>query len=183
MEGKMEHQNQLEKKFDFLVIGNDPTNVNSLFGAAILDMKVNQATAAWDPQGRVPQDSDQFLMLFLTSLNEIAAVIETTQTPGSEAARLDIVMIKPTFQGQRLCKPFVKMALTHLLSLGFRRISVDVFSKTLDGIPACLCYYRAAKELNLQVYHVETNTKLPLLNEALCLIRGRNDLSMEFSLE
>lgn len=167
--------------FQFLVIGNDPTNVNSLLGSAILDLDINQPSPGFDPQGRLPKDKDQFLCLFLDKSNQIAGLVETTQNHLTHVASLDVVMIKPSFQGKGLCKPFVKTTLAHLLSLGFLEISVEVFSQTMGGIPACLCYYRAAKELHLKIRYAEKGKLVPLTSEAVCLVQGKNDISMEFT--
>ena len=70
---------------------------------------------------------------------------------GEETAHIAEVTVAERFQGRGLCREFVRAALQEILSSGRSKISITNASLTLDGVPACFCYMKAAEDLGLAI--------------------------------
>ena len=67
------------------------------------------------------------------------------------------VRIRDDFQGKGLCRPLVTYMIKHLKRLGYDMLFIENASSTCDGVPACICYYRAGIENNYNMrYKVPT---------------------------
>ena len=60
-----------------------------------------------------------------------------------EYVDINFVKVHPHFIGKHLCKPIVSYMIKNLKNLGFKELYIENESTTLEGIPACYCYYRA----------------------------------------
>ena len=146
----------------------------------LLQLPENQPIAGWDPQGRMPSKPDEMLFVLLDG-NRIIATFEIV-VERSKVINLDVVNISPAYTGQKLCKSFLKRILQYFLALGHTEFKISVFSSFMDGIPACLCYYRAASEMGLEIFYQDTQTDafLPLPTEITCLEKETNQMDLKF---
>ena len=84
------------------------------------------------------------------------------------------VDIKNSHQGFGLCKPLLSYTIKNLKKLGYDMLFIENASMTKDGVPACVCYYKAGIEnkYNMRYYNGEgtssTNRfKKMVLNDCL----------------
>ena len=56
------------------------------------------------------------------------------------------VDIKRNYQGSGLCRPILSYMIKNLKRLGYEMLFIDNASTTRDGVPACVCYYKAGIE-------------------------------------
>uniref|UniRef100_A0A6C0EJ75 N-acetyltransferase domain-containing protein n=1 Tax=viral metagenome TaxID=1070528 RepID=A0A6C0EJ75_9ZZZZ len=85
-------------------------------------------------------------------------------------ARVDI---HPNYRGRGLCKPLVSYMVKQLKRLGYKFLFINNGSVTLDGIPACLCYYKAGI-INDYTMHYKNDTDpsfTPMVEED-CKLEG-----------
>lgn len=66
-------------------------------------------------------------------------------------ANVDVIN---THQGMGLCKPLLSYTIKNLKKLGYDMMFIYNASRTKDGVPACMCYYKAGIENNYNMrYH------------------------------
>ena len=70
------------------------------------------------------------------------------------------VDVKPEHQGKGLCRPVLSYMIKNLKRLGFDMLFIDNASFTKDGVPACVCYYKAGIEnkYNMRYYDPKTES-------------------------
>jgi len=98
------------------------------------------------------------------------------QDKETEFIYISRVDIHPDYLGKRKCKPLVTFMINSILSkLGELKLLffIENASQTRGGIPACLCYTRAGKDSNLNVFYPHlTEQRLKHMNDELCKIGG-----------
>lgn len=69
------------------------------------------------------------------------------------SAYIAFTNIHPDYIGSKLCKPLMKFTLQQLIRKfpSLKIIKITNVSETLNGLPACLCYYRAGHDLNFKM--------------------------------
>lgn len=89
------------------------------------------------------------------------------------------VDVKNTHQGMGLCKPLLSYTIKNLKKLGYDMMFIFNASSTKDGIPACMCYYKAGIEnnYNMRYHSKKAANKFQKMNLDDCFIskkRKRN---------
>lgn len=77
------------------------------------------------------------------------------------------VDIKRNYQGSGLCRPILSYMIKHLKRLGYEMLFIDNASTTNNGVPACVCYYKAGIENNYKIrwYSKHKKNKLQYLQK------------------
>lgn len=106
----------------------------------------------------------------------------TTNTINLDSgAYIAFVMIHPDWHGKKLCGPLVTKTIKKLKEMGHREIRLQNVSDTGEGIPACLCYYRAAVKNGFQVWY-EMGRQVYKMTEELCFNKNIDTGTMIFTL-
>ena len=85
------------------------------------------------------------------------------------------------FQGQGLCKPLLSYMIKHLRRLGYEMLFIDNASNTAvvkgeEGIPACICYYRAGINNNYRMrYYNRITDTFDNMDETVCFQKPQPD--------
>ena len=171
--------------YTFLEVGNDSKSPTYQWLERLLPLPENRALPeqGWDPHFKefLPTNADQPLFVFLDG-DTLVGYFETTAEARTHTVHLDIVHLHPRYAGRKLCKPFLKRVIQHFLDLGYTHLHISNMSGTQDGIPACLCYYRAAKEQRLQISYWSKGKYSPLPDESQCLSKTTNQMDLLFTI-
>ena len=100
------------------------------------------------------------------------------------------VKIRDDFQSKHLCRPLVSKLLSKFNDLEIDKIFIQNESYTLDGTPACFCYYKAGIQNNYNMYY-QTNENsekankqedivLKKMNDDFCLRDGKEIRSIYY---
>jgi hypothetical protein len=93
----------------------------------------------------------------------------------TEFIYISSVDIHPEYLGKQKCKPLVTFMIKSIISkLGLETkliFFIENASQTRGGIPACLCYTRAGRDSNLDVFYAEPHLKP--MNDELCKNGGK----------
>ena len=81
------------------------------------------------------------------------------------------VDVRPDFIGQGLCKPITSYMIKHLKRLGFDMLFIENASTTREGVPACICYYKAGIENNYIMNYKDHNDRFQKMDIKHCFLK------------
>ena len=93
----------------------------------------------------------------------------------NKAVYISYVKIHPDFQGRGYCRPLVSFTIKQLRKLGYEMLHIENASRTAriegeEGIPACICYYRAGIDNNYKMrYFDKVTNSFKIMYEKNCL--------------
>ncbi len=164
-------------------LNNNLVDINFL--KLLLSRPENQPSSYWPIDAINPQVNNPFYIFTPLYSTEIIGFFDVTTNhewpigSGRPNAHIELVYVKPSYAGKKLCKPFMKEVLTALLNQANQSFDISIFSTVGEGIPACLCYYRAASELGLFVFYGTKEGWRPFSEETKCKEKN-NQFDMKF---
>lgn len=127
----------------------DREKLNELILHNIENFWVEDATedANFPKMDIIPKRDDQWCCIL--KLDDILiGYVYGNIRPGKDIYISDIE-IHPQYQNKHLCVPLLKHTLKELIIRNFTKFYIINASYTRNGIPACLCYYKAPHSLGL----------------------------------